>query len=201
MAGCLPDIEALAPDDLKGLVLQLLEDVVALKAENAALREEIARLKGLKGPPKLKPSGMEKATEPARAERKAGRRGGKIDRLVIDEERVLKAAVPPGSRFKGYEAYVVQELILRPHVIRYRRERWITPDGRTVVAALPAGTVGHFGPELRRFVLGSVSPGPSDGTADRRAFARPRDGDLQAPSRASSHRRQGGLPGRGGRCA
>ena len=60
MAGCLPDIEALAPDDLKGLVLQLLEDVVALKAENAALREEIARLKGLKGPPKLKPSGMEK---------------------------------------------------------------------------------------------------------------------------------------------
>ena len=101
MAGCLPDIESLAPDDLKGLVLQLLEDVVALKAENAALREEIARLKGLKGPPKLKPSGMEKATEPARAERKAGRRGGKIDRLVIDEERVLKAAVPPGSRFQG----------------------------------------------------------------------------------------------------
>ena len=73
----------------------LLEDVVALKAENAALREEIARLKGLV-PPKLKPSGMEKATEPARAERKAGRRGGKIDRLVIDEERVLKAAVSPG---------------------------------------------------------------------------------------------------------
>ena len=159
MAGCLPDIEALAPDDLKGLVLQLLEDVVALKAENAALREEIARLKGLKGLPKLKPSGMEKATEPARAERKAGRRGGKIDRLVIDEERVLKAAVPPGSRFKGYETYVVQELILRPHVIRYRRERWITPDGRTVVAALPAGTVGHFGPELRRFVLAQYHPG------------------------------------------
>ena len=159
MAGCLPDIEALAPDDLKGLVLQLLEDVVALKAENAALREEIARLKGLKGPPKLKPSGMEKATEPARAERKAGRRGGKIDRLVIDEELVLKAAVPSGSRFKGYETYVVQELILRPHVIRYRRERWITPDGRTVVAALPAGTVGHFGPELRRFVLAQYHPG------------------------------------------
>ena len=140
-------------------MLQLLEDVVALKAENAALREEIARLKGHKGPPKLKPSGMEKATEPARAERKAGRRGGKIDRLVIDEERVLKAAVPPGSRFKGYETYVVQELILRPHVIRYRRERWITPDGRTVVAALPAGTVGHFGPELRRFVLAQYHPG------------------------------------------
>ena len=99
MAGCLPDIEALAPDDLKGLVLQLLEDVVALKAENAALREEIARLKGLKGPPKLKPSGMEKATEPARAERKAGRRGGKIDRLVIDEERVADRGSLEGTTY------------------------------------------------------------------------------------------------------
>ena len=144
------------------VVLYSESGVVALKAENAALREEIARLKGLKGPPKLKPSGMEKATEPARAERKAGRRGGKIDRLVIDEERVLKAAVPPGLRFKGYETYVVQELILRPHVIRYRRERWITPDGRTVVAALPAGTVGHFGPELRRFVLAQFHCDGSD---------------------------------------
>ena len=37
--------------------------------------------------------------------------------------------------------------------IGYRRERWVTPDGRTVVAPLPAGISGHFGPALRRFVL------------------------------------------------
>jgi hypothetical protein len=43
--------------------------------------------------------------------------------------------------------------VLRPHVVRLRRERWLTPDGRTVVAPMPAGIVGHFGPELRRFVL------------------------------------------------
>jgi hypothetical protein len=36
---------------------------------------------------------------------------------------------------------------------RYRRQRWLTPDGRTLVAPLPAGVQGHFGPELRRFVL------------------------------------------------
>ena len=40
-----------------------------------------------------------------------------------------------------------------PRVIRYRRERWLTPDGRTVIAPLPAGIVGGFGPALRRFVL------------------------------------------------
>jgi hypothetical protein len=43
--------------------------------------------------------------------------------------------------------------VLRPHVVRLRRERWLTPDGRTVTAPMPAGIVGHFGPELRRFVL------------------------------------------------
>ena len=34
-----------------------------------------------------------------------------------------------------------------------RRERWLTPDGQTVLAPLPPGINGHFGPELRRFVL------------------------------------------------
>ena len=47
----------------------------------------------------------------------------------------------------------MQELRLAPVVIRYRRERWRTADGRTLLAPLPPGTVGHFGPELRRFVL------------------------------------------------
>ena len=95
---------------------------------------------------------------------------------------------PPARGSRDTRPTWSRRLILRPHVIRYRRERWITPDGRTVVAALPAGTVGHFGPELRRFVLAQYHPGQVTVTADRRAIARPRDGDLQAPSRASSHR-------------
>ena len=48
---------------------------------------------------------------------------------------------------------MVQDLVLTARVVRYRRERWLTPAGETVVAPLPGGVRGHFGPELRRFVL------------------------------------------------
>ncbi len=48
---------------------------------------------------------------------------------------------------------------LEASVIRFRRERWVTPDGRTVVAPLPDGVDGHFGPELRRFVLAQYHQG------------------------------------------
>jgi Transposase IS66 family len=148
------DVEALPPEELARLVGELLGEVVRLRDENAALREEIARLKGLKGRPKLKPSGMERATAAAapRAKSKPPKRATTA-RRVVHEERVLAIAAPPGSRFKGYEDFVVQDLRLAARVIRYRRQRWLTPDGRTLVAPLPAGVDGHVGAELKRFVL------------------------------------------------
>jgi hypothetical protein len=37
-------------------------------------------------------------------------------------------------------------LVLQPLAIRFRRERWVTPNGCTVVVApLPPGIDGHFG--------------------------------------------------------
>ena len=53
----------------------------------------------------------------------------------------------------------MQDLVLRAAAIRYRRERWLTPDGQLVVAPLPGGVDGHFGPELRRFVLAQYHQG------------------------------------------
>jgi hypothetical protein len=149
MAGPSPDIDDLDVAGLRRLLLQVLEENAALRAEVAALREEVRRLKGLKGPPAIKPSkpsGMDKATEAKPRGRNKRRRGPKNARLTVDEVQVLRAEVPPGSRFKGYEDFVVQDLVIRPRVIRYRRERWLTPEGTTVVAPLPPGTLGHFGP-------------------------------------------------------
>jgi hypothetical protein len=53
----------------------------------------------------------------------------------------------------------MQDLVLRTEAVRYRRERWITPEGRLVVAPLPGGVDGHFGPELRRYVLAQYHQG------------------------------------------
>ena len=55
------EVERLAIGELRSLVESLLAEMAQLRAENAALREEVVRLKGLPPRPKLKPSGMEKA--------------------------------------------------------------------------------------------------------------------------------------------
>ena len=148
------DLDALSPPQLRDLVASLFAKLAELERANAELREEIARLKGLKGRPDIKPSGMDKATEPANPIKRGKRRGrGKVRPRVSIEDRIIVIAAPAGSRFKGYETYTVQELMFSAHAVRYRRERWVTPDGQTIVAPLPEGIRGHFGPNLRRFVL------------------------------------------------
>jgi hypothetical protein len=147
-------LDGLSSAQLRELVVMLLGKVSALQQLVAEQRAEITRLKGLQRPPDIKPSGMDKATGPAKPGWQKNRpRRGKVRPLVSIEDRVLKAAAPAGSRFKGYESYLVQELVLSVRAIRYLRERWVTPDGRTIVAELPEGTKGHFGSDLRRFVL------------------------------------------------
>jgi hypothetical protein len=51
--------------------------------------------------------------------------------------------------------------VITVRATRYQRERWVTPDGQTILAPLPEGIDGHFGAELHRFVLMQFHQGQS----------------------------------------
>ena len=141
------------------LVRQLLEIIRSQQERLQQLEDEILRLKGLKTRPIIAPSPLE--TPPPQPREPGQKRPGSAKRLktaqltITDEVVVPLADRPPGSIFKGYEDLVVQDLIIRPEVIRYRRERWQAPDGRNLVAGLPADVRpdSHFGPTLISFIL------------------------------------------------
>src|SRR5258708_23946908 len=136
-----PDADTLSAAELKSLVLRLLDEMADLRRTVAAQRDEIARLKGGPGRPNLKPSGMDKATEPppVAPRGKRRRRGSTKAKLAIHEERTLTAAAPPGSRFKGYAGFLVQDLVIRAQVTHFPPERWQSADGKTIMAPWPAG--------------------------------------------------------------
>jgi hypothetical protein len=72
------DIDGLSLEALKALVVQLLSKLADQERLLAELREENARLKGLNGRPRIKPSGMEDASEPKRSAKRGKPSGANI---------------------------------------------------------------------------------------------------------------------------
>jgi hypothetical protein len=144
-----------------------------LQAKLIELDEEIKRLKGLKGRPKISPSTLDKPPSDGsgsgtsqdstgQGNSGSGNKGKKnknhknrqkTSQLTIHEEKHLTPDnLPEGSRFKGTKPYVVQDLRLTPWTTKYLREKWQLPDGRVVTAPLPGGVSGsHFGGVLQAF--------------------------------------------------
>ena len=71
----------------------------------------------------------------------------------MTEERTLVIEAPAGSRRRGFEPFTVQDLILAPQVIRFRRERWVTPDGQEIVSTAAARGERPLWPRDRALVL------------------------------------------------
>lgn len=161
-------------ESLLARIEQLLEEQRRQAELIGQLRDEIAVLKGEKARPKFKPSGMEQQTEPESSEGDADDDTGTGDETGGSSQRPGSAkrrktaqltihetvGIPPdmelpaGSRFKGYRDFVVQDLRITAHNTRYRLEVWQTPDGEQLVGTLPSDLYGgHFGAELRRYVL------------------------------------------------
>ncbi len=148
------------------VLLEQFSQIIQQQAEEIdLLKDEIRILKGEKRRPTFKSSKLDQETEKSRKDaaeaKKDKKRPGSNKRsknaeLAIHEDQVIKPqrTIPPGSRFKGYRDFVVQELVIRTQNTRYRLERWETPDGQTVTAQLPGELGGHhYGPHLRGYIL------------------------------------------------
>jgi hypothetical protein len=101
------NLDDLSHTELKNLVVALFEQVAELRRTIAAQADEIARLKGGPRRPNIKPSGMEKATEPkpdTPAGEGGGKRGSTKSKLTIHEEKTVKAAPRPGRASRATPA-------------------------------------------------------------------------------------------------
>jgi len=98
--------------------------------------------------PPIKPSGMDKSTQAKGSEagddkvgRSSRRRGSQLDRLKIGATVVVKADPPVGSRNKGFEDIVVQDLsgiaanVGKPRTAR-RSSRLSIPDLSAAMAQI-----------------------------------------------------------------
>ncbi len=140
----------------------LLEIIRIQQEQIQELRDEIARLKGQKPKPQIKPSVLEKDSGKEKTKDPGGKRPGSAKRektklLEIHNRLIIPASnVPAGSEHNGFEDFTVQGLLFQPYNTLYRRERWLTPQGRCIVASLPEhlkGLGSHFDAPLRSFIL------------------------------------------------
>ncbi len=156
--------------DREQMLWQLLREREKFIAE---LKDEIARLKGEKARPKIKPSRLEPSgksnSEPEaendgstdekkeKKKRAGSAKRSKTKNLEIHETQIIQPIIPipEGSEFKGYQDYTVQELIIKPHNVRYRLAIWKTPTGETLRGELDQQlrSSGHFGPMLKTYII------------------------------------------------
>lgn len=157
------------PEERTPLVEMLLRVIEDQRQRIEQLEEEIRRLKGLPDLPK-RPRMPSRLNDPAAFSAAAGGHGtggrprdgkrpgsakrAKTRELAIQETiPLLVDGLPPGTEFRGYRDFVVQDLRIEPHNTCYRRGVYLLPDGTWVTADLPKEVNSHFGPTLRSYVL------------------------------------------------
>ena len=146
---------------LLNLIEQLSADLREAQAENQRLRDEINRLKGEQGKPKIKDNAAkppaDHSSEKERRKPRPRHKGSKKAAIAIHREQVVevdRARLPADAEFKGYEDVVVQDIVLKTDNVCFHKQKYYAPSTRqTYLASLPQGYEGQFGPGVKALTL------------------------------------------------
>ena len=147
---------------LLNLVEKLSADLRDAQAENQRLRDEINRLKGEQGKPKIKgntpkPGGGDHSSEKERRTPRQRHKSSKNGDIRIDREQKLEvdpALLPEDAEFKGWDDVVVQDIKLETDNVLFHKEKYYSETTRqSYLAEMPRGYSGQFGPGLQAAVL------------------------------------------------
>lgn len=154
----------------KGIVLlyNLVEEVsfdnTTLREENQKLRDENALLRGEQGKPDIngrnRNTNTDISSERERKETGKARnpKGSKNQKLHITRTEpipVNKESLPRDAVFKGYETVIVQDIVITPEVIEFKKEVYYSPSlNKSFTGNLPQGYAdGSFGPHVKSLII------------------------------------------------
>ncbi len=163
------DLSAIQDENARQLIRRLLNLIEKLsadlrdkQAENQALRDEVNRLKGEQGKPKVKANKVQStevskySSEKERQKRRVRHQAGKKAEIRIDREEVVRVKptdLPSDATFKEYVDVVVQDILLKTDNVRFRKEKYHSASQRkTYLAKVPRGYEGQFGPGVKALV-------------------------------------------------
>jgi uncharacterized small protein (DUF1192 family) len=130
--------------------------VSKLEEKLEALEDEIKRLKGEKGKPKIKPANTNKDLNPKPKKKHQKRK--KKQELKIDETVVVdvdKDELPDDAKCIGERDVVVQEIVIKRRNLKFIIKRYYSPSlNKTFEGKVPDEYKGRsFGPQLISFIL------------------------------------------------
>ncbi len=147
---------------LLNLIEQLNLKNKQLEEENQKLRDEINRLKGEEGKPNIKGNKKKELKKDHSSEKerfipKEHSKKSKNKTIKISREEIIvypQEQLPADAQFKGYDEVIVQDILLKPDNVLFRKQKYYSPQtGKTYLAPLPKGYDGEFGPGIKALVI------------------------------------------------
>jgi hypothetical protein len=147
-------------DENSPIVSELIDYIKHQGEMIQKLKDEIAEMKGQKSRPKIKPSRLDEETNKRKKKIRSQKRPGsekksKTKQLEIHEDKIIEPEfIPAGSVFKGYQDFIVQDIVIGNWNIRYRKARYQTPAGDYITGKISSKVSNsHFGSTLTAFIL------------------------------------------------